>query len=129
MDYNATYDPQNGILNSIISSGKINIISDKELKYSLASLREFTEDALEDTNKIEAQRDELMRSVWQSMWKVENNIIKGFQGHLPVFKNPDLWSLSSGLFNGIRKKGLEEENQLRLKLIRIIELIDKNITA
>jgi hypothetical protein len=127
MDYNVTYDPQNGILNSLISSGKLGIINDKELRYALASLKEFTNDALEDTRKIEAQRDELTRSVYQSMWKVEDNMIKGYQGHLPVLWNPDLWSLSKGLFGVIRQNGLEEERALLLKLEYIIELIDKNI--
>ncbi len=38
MNSNHTYDPRNGILNSIISSGRINQLSNKELKSLLASI-------------------------------------------------------------------------------------------
>lgn len=72
LNWNHTYDPKNGILNSIFSSGQINRLSDKELKYLLASLKELTIDALENTVKIEVQRDELMKSSWANVMIIED---------------------------------------------------------
>ena len=62
-----------------------------------------------------------------------NNLVRleitEIDGYLPVLWNPNLWSLSFGLFDVIRKNGLEEENLLRSKFTGIIELIDKNSKA
>lgn len=89
LNYNQTYDPQNGILNSIISSGQINRISDKKLKYMLASLKELTADALENVKKIETQRDELMRNAWASTLVWEGTQIKTYDVKA-MFEHSDL---------------------------------------
>ena len=126
LDWNVTYDPQNGILNSIISSGQINQLSNKELKYLLASLKELTTDALENSMNIETRRDDLMRSAWINAMFIadEKNVgydVKSFYEH------PEFIFATNNLFISQRRDGLEEEKELKATIEYIIELINKNI--
>jgi len=126
LNWNHTYDPKNGILNSIISSGQINQLSDKELKYLLASLKELTIDALENTVKIEVQRDALMKSAWTNAMIIEDKKIKGYDVK-SLYDQTDFRWATDHLFYFNRKDGLKEENGLKLTLEHIIELINQNI--
>jgi len=126
LDYNATYDPQNGILNSIISSGQINQLSNKELKYLLASLKELTIDALENTVKIETQREDLIKSYWINAMIIEGEKIMGLNVR-SIFDHPEFRWATNHLFYSKRKAGLEEEKKLTKTLEHIIKLIDQNI--
>ncbi|WP_298369179.1 DUF6090 family protein [uncultured Lutibacter sp.] len=126
LDYNLTYDPQNGILNSIISSGQINQLSNKELKYLLASLKDLTTDALESTLKIETQRESSIKSYWTNAMIIEDGKITGYNLR-SIFEHPEFRWATNHLFHDIRKNGLEEEKDLMATLEYIIELIDKNI--
>ena len=126
LNFNRTYDPQNGILNSLISSGKINHLSDNELKYLLASLKDLTIDALENTIKIEVQRDELMKSSWVNAMIIEDDKVQGYNVK-SLYDHPDFRWATNHLFYYIRKDGLGEENELKSTLEHIIELIDLNI--
>ena len=126
MNWNVTYDPQNGILNSIISSGQINQLSNKELKYLLASLKELTTDALENTLKIEAQRDDLMKSAWTNAMIIEDEKNVGYNVK-SIYEHPEFRWATNHLFYFQRKDGLEEEKELTATLEHIIELINENI--
>ena len=126
LNWNVTYDSQNGILNSIISSGQINQLSNKELKYLLASLKELTTDALENSMNIETRRVDLMRSAWINAMFIadEKNVgydVKSFYEH------PEFIYATNVLFYYQRKDGLEEEKELKATLENIIELINENI--
>jgi len=126
LDWNVTYDPQNGILNSIISSGQINQLSNKELKYLLASLKDLTTDAIESTLKIETQRESSIKSYWINAMIIEDEKIMGYNVK-SIFEHPEFRWATNHLFYDIRKDGLEEEKELIATLEHIIELIDKNI--
>jgi hypothetical protein len=126
LDYNLTYDPQNGILNSIISSGQINQLSNKELKYLLASIKDLTTDALESTLKIETQRESSIKSYWTNAMIIEDGKNTGYNLR-SIFEHPEFRWATNHLFYDIRKNGLEEEKDLMATLEYIIELIDKNI--
>ena len=52
MNYNWTYDPKLGILNSTINSGKMDLIQNKEIRYMLSSIQESIIDANESTEEI-----------------------------------------------------------------------------
>jgi hypothetical protein len=125
MDSNWTYDPNNGILNSIISSGKIKDITNKELKYLLASIKDKTTDAFEETMKIEGWRND----IWNQMIKYaytfkEDKIQKlNFKN---LFDVPE-FRLYNAIFNGIRGDGLEEEKELMLTMEQILTLIESEI--
>ena len=126
MNWNVTYDPQNGILNSIISSGQINQLSNKELKYLLASLKELTTDAIENTRKIEAQRDDLMKSAWTNAMIIKGGKNLGYNVK-SIYEHPEFRWATNHLFYFQRKNGLEEEKDLMVTIEQIIELINKNI--
>ena len=126
MNWNVTYDPQNGILNSIISSGQINQLSNKELKYLLASLKELTTDAIENTRKIEAQRDDLMKSAWTNAMIIKGGKNLGYNVK-SIYEHPEFRWATNHLFYFQRKDGLEEEKDLKVTIEQIIELINKNI--
>jgi hypothetical protein len=126
MNKNYTYDPRNGILNSIISSGQINQLSNKELKYLLASLKEMTIDAFENSMKIESRRDALWYSVYDDARIVVDGKIVGF--NIKSFYDSGAFrTLTISLFYSSRKDGLEEEYELKKTLEHIIELIDQGI--
>ena len=126
MNWNFTYDPQNGILNSIISSGQINQLYNKELKYLLASLKELTTDAIENTLKIEAQRDDLMKSAWTNAMIIKDGKNLGYNVK-SIYEHPEFRWATNHLFYFQRKDGLKEEKELTATLENIIELINENI--
>ena len=126
LNWNVTYDPQNGILNSIISSGQINQLSNKELKYLLASLKELTTDAIENTRKIEAQRDDLIKLAWTDAMIIEEGKNVGLNVK-SMYEHPDFRWATNHLFYFQRIDGLKEEKQLTATLKNIIELINGNI--
>ena len=126
MNMNLTYDPSNGILNSIISSGQINKLSNKELKYLLASIKEKTIDALEDTKKIEAQRDEYINKSVHDAAVYEDGKIVSYNSK-SFFDNASFRTVTHVHFKSIREQGLQEENELKKTLEHIIELINQEI--
>ena len=126
MNWNPTYDPKYGILNSIISSGQINQISNKELKYLLTSIKELTIDALENTVKIETQRDDLLKSSWTSAMIIDDkkNVRYDVKS---LYEHPEFIWATNHLFTSNRRDGLEAEKELKATLEHMIELINKNI--
>ena len=126
MNTNWTFDPRNGILNSIISSGQINQLSNKELKYLLASNKEMTLDTFENSMKIEAQRDEMIYSTLDNARIIEDGKIVG-RDWKSFYDHGAFRTLTTWLFYYTREGGLEEEHELKEALERIIELIDQDI--
>lgn len=128
MNTNTTYDPRYGILNSIISSGRINQLSNKELKYLLASIKEWTVDAMENTMKIEIQRDELLYSTYDNARIIKDGkIVRSGLIWKSFYDHPPFRTLTNALFYFTRMGGLEEERELKETMERIIELIDQSI--
>jgi len=126
MNNNYTYDPRNGILNSIISSGQVNIISNKELKYLMASLKEWTVDAFENTMKIENQRDDLLNSTYHNNDIFKDGKIVGRNWKASYDHSP-FRTLANILFFYTRRDGLIEEYELKEALKHIIELLENDI--
>ena len=126
MNMNWTYDPRYGILNSIISSGRINQLSNKDLRYLLASIKEMTIDALESTMKIENQRDEMLNSSYNNARIIKDGKIIG-RNVKSFYDHPPYRTLTGILFYFTRIDGLEEEHGLKETLKQIIELINQEI--
>ena len=126
MNINWTYNPQKGILNSIISSGQLNYIKNKELKYLIASIDDVTEDALESTAQIERDKSALLNPAFINGFLIENNQMVGYDVK-GVFQSPQFWMATSGLFVGNRIGGIEEENNLLNMIQKMIELINKEL--
>lgn len=126
MSSNFTYDPQNGILNSLIYSGRLSLFSNKKLKYSLASFKELTVDAFESTNAIEKERPALRNIYWMNgMLKKDGKILR-YDPKL-AFDHEAFHVYTNVHMFIIRKQGLEEELRLKQELEKIIKLIDQEI--
>ncbi len=125
MNYNYTYDPKLGILNSVINSGKINLIQNKEIRYMLSSINEFIIDADEDTKVIEKLRGEY----YWPMIASKKEIIdynKLSRDNKKSFRNPEFifWV---DFITTVRQSGLEEENDLLEFLKKVNFAIESEI--
>ena len=125
LNQNWTFDPNKGILKSIISSGQINNLSNKELKYTLASLEDIITDAFEDTMKIEKRRDDLIKEVFVDAHIINNNEIQDFEPKR-FYDNPN-FRLLVIYFDEVRNDGLKEEHELKKTMNRILQLIEMEI--
>jgi Family of unknown function (DUF6090) len=123
---NATFDPKLGILNSLISSGKINNICNKELLYSLSSLKDRISDALEDQVIIERDRNDYVRSIFIRTSTVIDGKYEGIK-----FKNryddPEFRIMVKMLYVTFRRNGLYEERELLETFKHIESLIEQEI--
>ncbi|MFC0605208.1 DUF6090 family protein [Winogradskyella pulchriflava] len=125
MNYNYTYDPKLGILNSVINSGRINLIQNKEIRYMLSSINEFIIDADEDTKVIEKLRGEY----YWPMIASKKEIIdynKLSRDNKKSFRNPEFifWV---DFITTVRQSGLEEENDLLEFLKKVNIAIESEI--
>ena len=125
MNYNYTYDPKLGILNSVINSGRINLIQNKEIRYMLSSINEFIIDADEDTKVIEKLRGEY----YWPMIASKKEIIdynKLSRDNKKSFRNPEFifWV---DFITTVRQSGLEEENDLLEFLKKVSIAIESEI--
>jgi Family of unknown function (DUF6090) len=125
MNQNWTYDPNKGILNSMISSGRINNLSNKELKYLLASLDDVIIDTFEETMKIESWRDDLITKQFIEAFIIVDGKIESFD--IKSYYDSPTFRLLAFLFDELRLAGLDEENNLMNTMIHILELIDSEI--
>ena len=126
MDWNQTFDPKNGILKSIISSGQISYLSNKELKYKLASIEDEIIDAFEDTYKIEEWRNNLTTTLYTKGYIIKDSKIDGFDIR-KYYDDPQFRMYTKVLFINIRSQGLKEERQLKKNMISILDLINEEI--
>jgi hypothetical protein len=123
---NATFDPKLGILNSMISSGKINNISNKELLYTLSSLKDHIIDALEDQVSIERDRRDYIRSIFIRTSKITNGKYEGIR-FKDRYDDPEFRIMVNMLYLVIRRSGLNEERELLETFKHIQALIEQEI--
>ena len=121
-----TFDPRLGILNSLISSGKINNISNKELMYSLSSLEDQIKDALEDQEKIDNTFDDYIRSIYINTSSIVDGKNQG-SNHKARYDNSEFRIMVKRLFLTYRGNGLIEERELLETLNHILTLIDQEV--
>ncbi|WP_075352151.1 DUF6090 family protein [Algoriphagus marinus] len=126
MEKNSTYDPQSGILNSLINSGRLSLFSNKELKYLLASFKESTVDAFEDTHAIQRERPTLMHESFLGAYEKKDGKIISYNPKQRY--DSEAFRLYANLyFFWVRTGGLKEERELKQELEKIIKLINQEI--
>jgi hypothetical protein len=126
MEANSTYDPQNGILNSLINSGRLSLFSNKELKYLLASFKEMTVDAFEDTNAINRERPPLVHKSYLSAYEKKNGEI--ISNNYKRKYDDEAFRIYTDIYLfWVRRDGLKEERGLKQDLEKIINLINQEI--
>jgi len=122
----ATFDPNMGILNSLISCGKINTISNKELLYTLSSLKDRINDALEDQVIIERDRNDYIRSIFIRTSKVTNGKYDGIR-FKDRYDDPEFRIMVKMLYLSNRGTGLDEERELLETFKHIQALLEQEI--
>ena len=129
-----TFNPRKGLLNSVIASGQINLISNIELKNQLASFEDMVNDTEEETREISF--------LGQKFYSITSEYINvGKQNKLGynTFLNEGFKSDYNRFFNDIRIYNtinnettwsydlLGEENEIMQSTERILELIRTEI--
>jgi len=126
MDFNFTYNPNKGVLRSIISSGNISYVQNTELKYLLTSIENIIEDASESTMKIETYRLDLMNTAYSNIYIKKESKIIGVE-FKKMFDVPEFWMAVIGQFIDIREEGLIEEYELKRTLKQMLDLINNEL--
>ena len=130
------FKPEKGILNSIISSGQINLIKNKEIKYFISSLNDFVIQKIELSRSVhETGTNYLLASIYpgairRSLQNVEYNYNTGISKHIN-WKNmlviPEFFT-SLKLFIGVRKVAIKNEMIIKKRYEDIISLIDTELS-
>ncbi|WP_091423639.1 DUF6090 family protein [Formosa sp. Hel1_31_208] len=121
-DYNMTYDPRTGILNSIINSGKLDYISNRELRYKLSSLNDIILDTNESADLFSEMRSQFYWPLLGQLYERQPNGRFKFN-RLKIINSSEFnwWTV---LAKSSRIEGLTEENGLMKTLKEILELIE-----
>jgi len=131
--YNAwTFDPRKGLLNSVIASGQINLISNIELKNQLASFEDMVNDLEEESQAIQLLNAKLIliTSEYMNIGKLneigyESFVNEGFRSdYNRFFKDILVYNIINNA-SSWRYDLLDEETEVMQSIKRIIELINE----
>jgi Family of unknown function (DUF6090) len=129
-----TFDPRKGLLNSVIASGQINLISNVELKNQLASFEDMVNDLEEESQSIR-----LLNAKLASIQSEYINVGKQNAISYKVFVNEGFQSDYNRFFKDIRVYNiinnasswrydlLDEETKIMQSIKRILELIAEEL--
>jgi len=129
----AKFYPERGILNSIISSGQINIVRNNNLKYLISSLKDYELHKMELSNKInDVGLDIFANIIYPEGMKISlNGINLSYDTNLNKYidiKNiylvPEFRVYVTGMFTNNRRFAMSQEKELKTHYEKIISLID-----
>ena len=138
MQYNIyngwTFNPRKGLLNSVIASGQINIISNVELKNQLASFEDMVNDLEEESQAISLLNTKLSSITQDYLNFGKQNAIgyksfvnEGFQSdYNRFFKDIRVYNIINNT-SSWRYDLLEEETEIMQSIEKIIELITEEL--
>ena len=127
-----TFNPRKGLLNSVITSGQINLISNVELKNELASFEDMVDDTEEETREIS-----LLGQKYYSIVNEYINVGKQNSIGYSTYLNDGFLSDYNRFFKDIRVYNtmnnelswsydlLVEEIELMKSIERVLDLIDQ----
>lgn len=123
------FELDDGILNSIISSGQIKSIKNKELKYKLASLKQVTQKKLRLTKNVESDGKEYFeRIIYPKLGTViENGKIIWNYGDMFII--PEFHFAIRGSYIERRQLSLIKEEKLKIFYQEILTLINREIDS
>lgn len=125
MNTNWTFNAKLGILNSVINSGKMDLIQNKEIRYMLSSIQESIIDANESTKEIGAIRGSFYWPMIASKREVTDYESLEFKSK-KIFRNPQfIWW--TRFYLAVRQEGLDEEDALLQFLKNINKMIDSEL--
>jgi hypothetical protein len=129
-----TFNPRKGLLNSVIASGQINIISNVELKNQLASFEDMVNDLEEESQAISLLNTKLSSITQDYLNFGKQNAIgyksfvnEGFQSdYNRFFKDIRVYNIINNT-SSWRYDLLEEETEIMQSIEKIIELITEEL--
>ena len=133
--YNAwTFNPRKGLLNSVITSGQINLISNVELKNQLSSFEDMVNDLEEESQAVSLLNAKLisLTSEYLNIGKLnaigyKSFVNDGFRSdYNRFFKDIRVYNIINNATSW-RYDLLDEENEIMQSMDRILELIDQEI--
>ena len=130
--------PENGIKNSMISSGQINIIRNKKLRYLLSSLNDYKLEKMGMSNRLNEHGNEVfLKTIYPKAMELslhginysyDVNVNKHFNWKnlylIPEFRGAIVY-----LYTGIRRMGIESEKELKMRYEEVVSLIDIEIKS
>lgn len=130
-----TFNPRKGLLNSVITSGQINLISNIELKNLLASFEDMVDDTAEEVKEISFLGQEFNTIINEYINIGKQNALgysiyvnKGFQSdYNRFFKDIRIYNIISNETTWSYDL-LGEEKEIMKSIIRIRELLTKERT-
>lgn len=130
-----TFNPRKGLLNSVITSGQINLISNIELKNLLASFEDMVDDTAEEVKEINFLGQEFNTIINEYINIGKQNALgysiyvnKGFQSdYNRFFKDIRIYNIISNETTWSYDL-LGEEKEIMKSIIRIRELLTKERT-
>ena len=126
-------NPDRGILNSIISSGQINIIRNNNLKYLISSLKEYEIEKLYLSNKLnDVALDIFANTIYPETIRISlNGINPSYDTNIEKYFNiksiylvPEFRVYIQGMFINNRRISMSSEKELKIHYEKIIELIN-----
>jgi hypothetical protein len=130
------YYPEKGILNSALTSGQINSIENKNLKYLLASLNDLTLEKMELSNIIfKDGKDYLFKLAYPKVVSIGiNNVYNSYDHDMykhidyrNLYKVPEFIVALNGYFVGNREQAITYEMELKKIYEEVLVLIDHEI--
>ena len=129
-----TFNPRKGLLNSIITSGQINLISNVELKNHLASFEEMVDDTQEEQDAISILNDRYNTIIAgylnrgnQNRIGYKANVNDSFKSDYNVyFKDIRVYNLINNIITW-REDIKREQTEQKQSIDRILVLIDKEL--
>ena len=125
--------PENGIKNSMISSGQINIIRNKKLKYLLSSLNDYKLEKMAMSNRLNEYGAEVfLKTIYPKAMELS---LHGINYSYDVnvnkqlnWKNlyliPEFRGAINYLYTGNRSMGIKSEKELKTRYEEVVSLID-----
>lgn len=133
-DWSWTFNPSRGVYNSIINSGKIELINDYELKIKIAKLKDIIDDYIDDeiiTLEYTAQNIEpLFASTFSYYVRPRTKEERTMDSIIYAKVIPSRKFQNQMIFLSYSLIGIFEEGpELRKEFVTIIDLIDKQLES
>ena len=133
-----TYNASFGILNSVINSGKIELITNDSLKERIAQVKDYVIDYREDQDKTLAMGDYITKLWVEDEFYINNEILLGLrprtseelindkQQYIRLFNSPKIKKAFLSML-GLNIGVIEEGGRLNRRYVHLLELIDQEI--
>jgi len=127
------FEPENGILNSIISSGQINTVRNKKLRYLISSLKEYGLQKMRLSNRInEMGWEVLFKIIYPEAIEISlrdinysyNTDVTKWVDYKNMYLIPEFKVAVGAMFTTNRMVAIEKEKEVKLRYEEIVSLIN-----